>query len=194
MSSHVEGATRRAVSCFDRYSERLLRVYGLKGESFDDTLVAKRRMIEPIYPQSEAGRGVGVFPHRRAFGMMLRLQIGTFGLYLTRLEPWEEPFELVATVALGEHQTFTQSALVTSLVDPERRIGLGPWYEVTANFEGVQPDWDHGFYAYAQDPRRRRLDHIWRRHRVLADRAPDRLRGDVLFTGMWERILSRASF
>jgi hypothetical protein len=193
MASHVEGVTKRAVSCFDRYVARFDQVYGLKGKQFDHVSL-KRRGPELIYPLGSSEQGVRALPHRRAFGTFARLPIGSFALYLVRLEPWESDFELVATIALGDHRHLSDDALTTAFVDPERRVGLGPWYEVTATFEEPQAMWDHGFYAHRQDPRRARLDRIWRRHGYLAGRAHPRRVGDTLLEGLWERLLSKKTF
>ena len=193
-SQSMEEATRRAISCFDRYSDRFGRIYGLKGENFDRGAPFPSRDSEAIFPRHLEDRGVRVSPRRRAFGAFSRLPVGTFALYLVRLEPWQPDLELVATVALGDHAHLGASALTTALVDPERRVGLGAWYEVSATFAGPQTSWDHGFYAKASDPHRKRLDCIWRRHCDLCRRVPPRLRGDTLLTGLWERILARNSF
>ncbi len=135
-----------------------------------------------------------VFPEWEANGCFSHVPVGTFGLFLARRNPGDRFPMLTATIVLGDHRSLEEHELLERLIDPERRIGLGPWYEITTAFEG-DSWWSHGFYARSSDPRRRRLDHIWRRHGDFLSRSatPAQSR-NILITGLWERLVSRWSF
>ena len=135
-----------------------------------------------------------VFPEWEASGCFSHVPVGTCALFLARRDPWDPLPTLTATIVLGDHRALGESELLKRLIDPERRIGLGPWYEVTAGFED-DTWWSHGFYARRTDPRRRRLDRIWRRHQRLLARCktPAQSR-HALLMGFWERLASRWSF
>lgn len=194
---NVEQATERALGTFDRLAVKLERIYGLDLTAFDG-VPSETRADEMLV--GNGLRGVRdslayVFPHWSAFGLFVRLPIGTFALFLAMHEPWETIPSLTATIVLGNQEWMHDRDLAASIVDPERRAALGAWYEMTAQFdEDGEVPWRHGFYARKDDPHRNRLDKIWRRHRDLLCRKPTHLQGDFLLTDLWERVLSRPRF
>lgn len=191
-----EQAAVRALETYRLYADRCQRIYGLHGTSFEGGYLdydGGDILAAAMIPGEEALSYV--FPYWQVYGSFTRLPIGTFALFLSRHEPGWAPLSLTATVALGNHRAFSEGRLMRSLVDPERRVGLGAWYEITADFaEEREPVWQHGFYAHKNDPYLSRLDRIWRRLNDRLRDKPVRLHPDLLFTGLWERILSRSRF
>lgn len=199
MTRAIDHAVEHAHRTYEGVRAKMER-FGVVAQTFRD--------VSPAYDADSAAAAYGfravrdqlayVFPEWEARGCFSHVPVGVFGLFLARRDGGDPLPTLTATIVLGDHRGLTERELLPRLIDPERRIGLGPWYEVTAAFDGREsPFWSHGFYAHRADLRKRRLDHIWRRHQDLlrsSPRSTPMRRQDILLTALWERIVGRWSF